>query len=55
LKDNPKSDTTLNIYENDIHIKNIKFLMDETLESDQIILGRSVTSDFLIKPVNKAE
>ncbi|HRX63503.1 MAG TPA: DUF1704 domain-containing protein [Candidatus Absconditabacterales bacterium] len=55
LKENPKSDTNLNLYENDIHIKNIKYLMDETLDPDQIVLGKSIASDFLIKPVNKAE
>jgi hypothetical protein len=31
VKDNPKSETILDLYENNIVIKNIKFLMDETL------------------------
>ncbi len=55
LKDNSKSETILNLYENDIHLKNIKFLMDETLDPDQIILWRSISSEFLIKPVNKTK
>ncbi|HKL43665.1 MAG TPA: tyrosine/phenylalanine carboxypeptidase domain-containing protein [Candidatus Absconditabacterales bacterium] len=55
LKDNPKSETNLNLYDNDIHIKNIKFLMDETLESDEIVLGKSISSNFLIKPINKTK
>jgi hypothetical protein len=38
LKNNPKSDRILDLYENDIHIKNPKFLMDDTLESNEIIL-----------------
>ena len=55
LKDNPKSETNLNLYDNDIHIKNIKFLMDETLESDEIVLWKSISSNFLIKPINKTK
>ena len=55
LKENPKTDRILDLYENDIHLKNLKFLLDETLWNNEIVLWKSTTSDFLIKAVNKAE
>lgn len=55
VKDNPKSETILDLYENNIVIKNIKFLMDETLWENEIVLWRSTSSQFLIKPIDKTK
>jgi hypothetical protein len=55
LKDNPKTTRILDLYENDIHIKNLKFLLDETLWNNQIILWKDATSNYLIKAINKTE
>lgn len=55
IKNNLKSETILNLYENDIIIKNVKFLMDETLGENEIVLWRSTSSQFLIKPIDKTK
>ena len=55
LKNNPKTDKILDLYENDIHIKNPKFLMDDSLRPNEIILWKSSTSIYLIKAINRAE
>ena len=55
IKDNPKSETVLYLYENNITINNVKFLMDETLGENEIVLWRSTSSQFLIKPIYKTK
>jgi len=47
-------DITLLLWENDITIKWIKFLLDKNLSENEIILWNNITSNYLIKPINKA-
>ncbi len=54
LKSCNTDDVTLLLWENDISIKWIKFLLDKNLSENEIILWNSITSNYLIKPINKA-
>lgn len=51
LKSWNTDDITLIIWDNDIIIKWIKFLLDKNLSENQIVLGKKVSSEFLLKPV----
>lgn len=55
IKSNNSDDITLILWDNDITIKWIKFLLDKNLSENEIILGNDITSNYLIKPVNKAK
>ncbi len=55
IKENNKSSINLELQENNITIKNIKFLMDETLWENETILWKATSSKFLIKPLEKAK
>lgn len=54
LKSCNTDDVTLLLWENDITIKWIKFLLDKNLSENEIILWNNITSNYLIKPINKA-
>ncbi len=47
-------DTTLLLWDNDIVIKWIKFLLDKNLAENEVVLWNNITSNYLIKSVNKA-
>ena len=47
-------DTTLLLWDNDITIKWIKFLLDKDLPENEVVLWNNVTSNYLIKSINKA-
>jgi len=54
IKGKSTSTIHLELPDNDIILKNIKFLMDETLSENEIILWKATSSQFLIKPLEKA-
>lgn len=47
-------DTTIILWDNDIVIKWIKFLLDKNLAENEVVLWNNITSNYLIKSVNKA-
>lgn len=47
-------DTTIILWDNDIVIKWIKFLLDKNLSENEVVLWNNVTSSYLIKSINKA-
>ena len=51
INSNNSDETTLLLWENDITIKWIKFLLDKNLSGNELILGKKASSDFLLKPV----
>lgn len=50
-KDKPK--LHLNLYENDIILKNIKYKIAANLPNNKIILGKKTVENYLIKPMHK--
>ena len=48
-----KSDFILDMYENEIIFKKIKFLPKEHLDDNKIILGKKTAENYLIKPIHK--
>ncbi len=55
IKSFSPEETTLVLWENDITIKWIKFLLDKNLAENEIVLWNNTSSNFFIKSINKTE
>jgi len=55
INSNNSDETTLLLWENDISIKWIKFLLDKNLSENEVVLWTKTSSKFLIKTVEKTK
>lgn len=51
IKSKDSDNIMLLVWDNDVTIKWIKFLLDKNLSENEIVLGKKVSSEFLLKPI----